>query len=144
MTEDEFIEEYLVPFEVDGVNLEDVESIYHFYKEKMLACETLGDMDIVLEKFKFLCARKHTGSLKTIPISNDYKITVELIKAALHEGKSIPEELKDNLYIYDIILPPVMLHAYLVAKEFSMPEYPAAIQYCRAMWFNKEEESTYA
>lgn len=130
-TEDEFMEEFLVPFEVDGVNLEDVENIYLLYRSKMLACNTLDDMVQTRLKFKFLIA----GATKGV---TELGLTVDDVKALFHNKKQ--NVSMDETHI---VLPKVMLHAHIIGKEFTIPQYVAAVQYIRATYYHNPMSLTW-
>jgi hypothetical protein len=128
---DRFYENYLFPFSVDGVSLEDVESIQAMYLAKMKKCNSLSEMREVAAKFKWLAF----DSSYILDMVNES--AVERIKYLLNNTKSIPPGA-----LAPIILPHVMLMAYLIAKDRTMPEYPAAFQYVVATRFahSKREE----
>lgn len=134
MTREEFEDKYGHPFEVDGINLEDVQSIYpELYKPKLLACTSIDEMRDVVRKFGFLTARANRD------IENMTDLDAAVIKLVLTPEVNfrVRTTTKALAKYANVMLPPVMLQAYLIAKRFDIPEYYAALQYVRAVSFRE-------
>lgn len=127
---DTFLELYLHPFEIDGTSLDDVSSLHSLYKEKILACQSLDEMDAVRSKFKFLVLGGPT-SVHTLGRSAE--------ELKMFFDKDAPKVDTMTSDLANFILPIVMLHAWLVSKKLGLPEYPAAVQYVASSIETKEE-----
>lgn len=135
MTLDQFMDEYLLPFEVDGINLEDIPCIYDLYTTKMALTESLEEMKVVREKFKFLCWGSKKGVMEIgVPFER-------LREIFLKEYELTEEELK-NTDLCAIMLPKIMLMGHIISQGLGLPEYPSTIQYVRYLFEEREKGIT--
>jgi hypothetical protein len=129
MTLDWFMKTYGTPFQVRGVYLDDVCCIRTLYKECILQCNTIQEMKEVCKEFRFLSS----GVIKELnQINQTSPLTVQRLKLMLKNGKTHSEQL------VNFILPKIMLHAHIIADEFNIPEYYAAVQYVAIVYYPDE------
>lgn len=119
------------PISVSGVSLELDDKhkgcIGLYYKELMMQTSSIEEMQEVAKQFDFLA----TDARIALRDMNDYDFKV--LQCIFKQGNEA--DMDDYLVkrYSSVIIPKVMLHAYAIAKEFTIPEYYAATQYMLAM-----------
>jgi len=121
VTPDEFLDRYITPFEVRGQDLEVVPSLYDFYRELMLRCTTLREMQEVALEFKFL-AMGVLGDLSTV----QGDVAVPRLK------KLLTTDAKPEPHLQNFKSPPAMTEGRKLARVWGLPEYYGALQYARS------------
>jgi hypothetical protein len=129
LTQAQFMEFYGSPFFVDEVYLEDVPCLRLFYRDKMLECNSVAKMRYTAAKFKFLA-----GSVVRI-LADVPEIMLADLKHILSTQDPIP------FVWYDVCVPPIMLEAHLISREYKLPEYYAAVQYISGYLHQRETEA---
>lgn len=125
MTRDEFEHLYECPWDVRGANLEDVDSIYEHYRNLMLSSTSIDEINEIRKEFGPFC----WGMTTTDPSPFTFEELQDFIS-----GKRNPaQEELDNTNIAHLILPQVMLQAYLIKEKFGLPEFYAGLQCVRAI-----------
>ena len=125
-TEDAFMELYGTPFRIDGVYADDIQSLGKLYRSQMLSCTTLEELEFVIGKFGWLA----TDASQVVETMTEEDFTMFVLTQAQNVKISMEEGTLAKFA--PIHLPTIMLHAYLVAEKYQVPEYYAAIQWVRA------------
>lgn len=129
-----FEELYENPFRIDEFHLDDIEDIYFYYRQKMKSASNRTELINQARKFKFFTA----SAVNLIDKATEEEIVLLLSFFRDKDNKGEEVRLK-NEDLCEVMVPSIMLHAHLIAEDFDLPEYYAALQYLRAFYkFEKE------
>ena len=122
---DRFYENYLCGFEIRGQHTDDIEDFYRLYKSLVLNASSVDEIIAVVKEFKFYTADINVDILR--------KYDLPTLHSVMNSTGEIPVEL------YCFKLPPVMLHAKVIADEVQAPQHVAAMQYVVSQLMNIED-----
>lgn len=129
-----FEELYENPFRIDEFRLDDIEDIYLYYRQKMKSASNKPELINQARKFKFFTA----SAVNLIDKATEEEIIL-LLSFFRDKGNKGEEVLLKNEDLCEVMVPSIMLHAHLIAEDFDLPEYYAALQYLRTFYtFEKE------
>ena len=122
---EEFTEAYLFPFSVMGKCLErDINSIRKYYFDRIRAAGSIQEMRDIASQFRWL-ARDSVSALDKLSEKSYPRLRYILD----HPMSCAPTELAP------ILVPHIMLQARLISDRYLCPEYIAAFQYAKIVFY---------
>lgn len=119
-TEEQFMNEYICPFEIDGILADEIYSLGKYYRLDISKAQTVEELREIIGKYNFLAldAKKQADVMS---------------KSDFREWMRSRDTEETAVKYASIEVPYILMQAYLIAKEFKMPEYYAALQCFRVV-----------
>jgi hypothetical protein len=112
---------YSAPFKIDGKNLEYVEDLFDFYREKMTNCRNVREMQEVCENFGFLAE----DAVEVLEHVENWQLPQ--IKQFWRDDAVL--DLEEEELFAPLIFPVTMFMARTISKHEMCPQYYAAFNY---------------
>lgn len=129
LSKDEFEQLYSAPIKVCGQNLESVENIHEFYKQRMLECNNVSQMRDVCKQFGFLAE----DAMEVLEHVETWQLPH--IKKFWYNDAVLTQE-EEELFA-PLIMPVTMLFSRMIAEQDLRPEYYAAFAYVHTVMYSE-------